>query len=116
MATTMGYGGWSRSWGAVATRPHPSATRPPRTASVAVEQVPRDHGCAVERCVGEAVGPIDARLLQAFWKAYQDPEDAFFEWLATRQVWMGVDEKMPRTPAVFERKFRWKLPELEGDH
>eukprot|EP00972_Heterocapsa_arctica_P013818 2037897-Heterocapsa_arctica.AAC.1 len=29
-------------------------------------------------------------------------------------VWLGVDKRMPRTPAVFERKRKWRLDET-GD-
>ena len=46
-------------------------------------------------------------------RAFKDPEDAVFEWLVQGTAWIGVDKKLPRTPAVFDWKTRWKLPELE---
>ena len=57
---------------------------------------------------------LQVRLLQAYLVAMQDPEKSLFDWLA-RGTWIGYKEKLPRTPAVFERKTKWALRELAED-
>ena len=52
---------------------------------------------------------MDVRLLGGFLEACGDPDHAGITRYAGG-VKIGVGIKMPRTPAVFERKTRWSLP------
>ena len=61
----------------------------------------------------------EVRLLQALLHAFRDPDHYFGEWWA-RGVWLGAPErKLPRTPALYERKSKWALgagdPALHGE-
>ena len=53
------------------------------------------------------------KLLGRLLKLFGDPDWEFVDGLGER-VSLGVDEQMPRTPAVFEEKGKWKLPEDAG--
>ena len=47
---------------------------------------------------------IEVRFLQGLLKAFRDPDFYFGTWLA-RGVWQGSpSRKLPRTPALYERK------------
>ena len=54
--------------------------------------------------------PIRVRLLQAILKGAGDPDWKGMNWFATG-IRVGVGVRLPRTPAVFARKKRWRLPE-----
>ena len=53
------------------------------------------------------------KLLGRLLKVFGDPDWEFIDGLG-EGVTLGVDEQMPRTPAVFEEKGKWKLPEDAG--
>jgi len=57
---------------------------------------------------------IKVRLLAAWMAECQDPEGAFFDWLLLG-VPVGAGVRLPRTPAIFERKTSWTLPWLEEE-
>jgi hypothetical protein len=54
--------------------------------------------------------PVRVRLLQAILRAVGDPDPAGMEHFA-RGIRIGVGVRLPRTPAVYARKTRWRLPE-----
>eukprot|EP00974_Lingulodinium_polyedra_P017148 1662677-Lingulodinium_polyedra.AAC.1 len=51
-------------------------------------------------------------MLEALLEAAGDPDYEFFGEMAAG-VSLGVDEVMPRNPAVFEEKIKWKLDPIE---
>jgi hypothetical protein len=51
--------------------------------------------------------------LQAFMGLAEDPETYVFNWIAEGHIWLGVDQRLPRTPAVFERKTAWRMHHTE---
>ena len=58
---------------------------------------------------GDVVQHFDVRLIQGLLAACKDPDHYFGEWWA-RGVWLGSpSRKLPRTPAVFDRKAKWKF-------
>ena len=57
---------------------------------------------------GDRVMPVDFRLLSALLQEAGDPDANDFHQYAVG-VRVGVGYKMPRTPAIYERKTRWKL-------
>ena len=62
---------------------------------------------------GDRPQSFDTRLIQGLLRAFRDPDHHFCEW-GSKGVWLGSDQRrLPRTPAVFERKRRWrfKFPE-----
>ena len=64
---------------------------------------------------GDRGKPMEVRLAQSLAEAMGDPEWALFSWIS-EGVPLGAKEKMPRAPAVFERKTKWTVPEAgEGD-
>ena len=57
---------------------------------------------------GDIVQAYEVRLIQALLFAFADPDWYFCDWWA-KGVWLGApDRKLPRTPAVFVRKVKWK--------
>ncbi len=72
-------------------------------------------GLVVERPDPDVAQPIDVRMVSSSCRAFDDPEDAVFEWLVQGKAWIGVDKKLSRAPAVFDRKTRWMLLELAGE-
>ena len=45
-------------------------------------------------------------------KAAKDPDwRVYLETFACALTWLGVEEPLPRTPAVYPRKVKWRLPE-----
>jgi hypothetical protein len=52
---------------------------------------------------------IQLRLLQALLAAGSDPESYVLDWYALGSLWLGVDQRLPRAPAIFERKVHWLL-------
>jgi hypothetical protein len=71
-------------------------------------------GSPVKKTPADQSQAIDIRFLQAFMGMSGDPESYVFDWLATG-VWIGVDKKLPRTPAIFEAKTKWALEEKIWD-
>ena len=60
---------------------------------------------------GDVVQAFEFRLIGALLRAFDDPDYYFCEWWA-RGVWLGSpSRKLPRTPAVFDRKTCWKFQE-----
>ena len=53
---------------------------------------------------GDVVQPFEVRLIQCLLSAFGDPDHHMCHWLA-RGAWLGsAKRKLPRTPAVFDRK------------
>ena len=52
------------------------------------------------------------RLLQVFMRACEDPDAEALDAFATG-VRIGAGLRMPRTPAVYREKVRWRLPSLD---
>ncbi len=69
-------------------------------------------GSAISQ-VGDVPQPVRIRMLQRILKLGGDPDAAGMEHFC-RGVRIGVGTKMPRTPAVYARKRRWRL-EGQGD-
>ena len=60
---------------------------------------------------GDLVQAFEIRLIQALLEACEDPDAYFCNWWATG-VWLGSPtRKLPRTPAVFDRKTKWRWAE-----
>ncbi len=58
---------------------------------------------------------VRVRLLQTLLHAAEDPDHAGMEHFA-RGVRLGVNVRMPRTPAVYARKTSWRLPSQREAH
>ncbi len=58
---------------------------------------------------------VRVRLLQAALHAAEDPDHSGMEHFA-RGVRLGVNVRMPRTPAVYARKTSWRLPAQKEAH
>ena len=54
--------------------------------------------------------PVRIRWLQAVLKEAGDPDWKGMKWFA-KGIRVGVGVRLPRTPAVFARKRKWRLPE-----
>ena len=62
---------------------------------------------------GDRPQAFEVRLIGELAKAAEDP-DAYFTDFWARGVWVGSrDRRLPRTPAVFARKRKWRLGELD---
>jgi hypothetical protein len=62
---------------------------------------------------GDKPQEFEVRLIGELAKAAEDP-DAYFTDFWARGVWVGSrDRRLPRTPAVFARKRKWRLGELD---
>ena len=72
-----------------------------------------DPSCAAAPMPGDREQLIQVRLLAAFLKACRDPDWAGML-MYTHGIHYGVNEKLPRTPTVFPRKRKWKLPGQQG--
>ena len=68
-----------------------------------------DEGGAAPRA-GDLDQPLRVRLIQALQRAVGDPDPQAMDHFA-RGIRLGVGVRMPRTPAVYARKTRWRLPE-----
>ena len=63
---------------------------------------------------GDRHQKFEVRLIEVLAIALKDPDAVFCRWWA-RGVWIGEPgRKLPRTPAVFERKTKWALKPLDG--
>ena len=61
---------------------------------------------------GDVVQSFEVRLIQALLEAMGDPDHHFCTWWALG-VWLGSpSRKLPRTPAVFDRKTKWRFQEI----
>ncbi len=58
---------------------------------------------------------VHIRLLQSLLRDSGDPDSAGMEHYA-RGVRLGINTKMPRTPAVFAQKKKWRLPDQYDAH
>ncbi len=67
------------------------------------------HGGARPRD-GDVPQPVRVRLLQALQRAVDDPDPTAMDHFA-RGVRLGVGTRLPRTPAVYARKTRWRMAE-----
>ena len=64
---------------------------------------------------GDHAQAFEIRLMGSLLSAFQDPDWYFCQFWA-RGVWLGSpDRKLPRTPAVFDRKVKWRFAEPGGD-
>ena len=62
---------------------------------------------------GDADQVVEVRLYQALLEAFKDP-DAHFANFWAKGVWLGsVDRKLPRAPAVYDRKTKWPRDDPE---
>ena len=60
---------------------------------------------------GDRMQLFEVRLIQSLLWAFGDPDAHFCEFWA-RGVWLGSQQRrLPRTPAVFDRKTKWKFAE-----
>ncbi len=64
-------------------------------------------GAALPR-PGDRAQPVRVRLLEALLRVAQDPDLGCWS-LYARGVPLGVQDRLPRTPAVYERKRKWRL-------
>ena len=63
---------------------------------------------------GDRAQAFEVRLLQGLLQAFDDPDAVFCEFWA-KGVWLGSStRKLPRAPAIFDRKTRWKYAAPEG--
>ena len=85
-----------------------------RQARQELDDVLRDCGVQPERCSGDRRTEVNFRRLAAMLEVAEDPDFEFLREFASVDSTLGVDVLMPRTPAVFEEKTRWNLPEAEG--
>ena len=74
------------------------------------EDLLRDSFCGPEERLNDRPQPVRIRLLQAVLKEAGDPDWRGMSWFA-RGIRVGVGVRMPRTPAVFARKRKWRLLE-----
>ena len=65
----------------------------------------------------DVVQEFEVRLIQSLLSACGDPDHYFGEWWA-KGTWLGSTErKLPRTPAVFDRKIKWaKIEQVDELH
>ena len=56
---------------------------------------------------GDLEQDTEVRLPQGLLRAFRDPDHHFCEWWS-KGVWLGSpDRKLPRAPALYERKTKW---------
>ena len=68
------------------------------------------HGDGLPR-EGDVVQLFEVRLIQSLLSAFQDPDHYYCNWWAVG-TWLGSKlRKLPRTPAVFDRKVKWRMME-----
>ena len=67
----------------------------------------RGHGDGLPKA-GDAIQAFEVRLIQSLLSAFEDPDHYYCEWWAVG-TWLGSrDRKLPRAPAIFDRKIKWK--------
>ena len=63
----------------------------------------------------DAPQKFQVRLVQGLLRACSDPDHHFCTWWA-QGVWLGsAERRLPRAPAIFERKTRWRMGYAEPD-
>ena len=75
------------------------------------------HDCGVYSSRGEVEDlqqVVDVRRLQMFLRTCGDPDEAALDTYAMG-VKVGADVQLPRTPAIYLEKQKWRLPELPED-
>ena len=74
------------------------------------------HGDGLPRA-GDVVQEFEVRMIQSMLSAFGDPDHYFGEWWA-KGTWLGsAQRKLPRTPAVFDRKIKWaKIEQVDELH
>ena len=71
-------------------------------------------GCVREACADRRT-EINFRRLRSVAEALGDEDFEFLEEVAAKGVPLGVDEEMPRTPAVYEEKEKWTVEQTEEE-
>ena len=57
---------------------------------------------------GDVIQAFEVRLIQALLTIFEDPDEYFCSWWA-RGTWLGSPiRKLPRAPAIFDRKTKWR--------
>ena len=75
---------------------------------IACKQAGHGHGLPQE---GDCVQRFEVRLIQVLLAAFEDPDSYFCIWWA-RGTWLGsATRKLPRAPAIFDRKVKWRTME-----
>ena len=80
-----------------------------------LDGVLRAEGVCPDRQATDRQTEINFRRVAALLELAGDPDFAFLNELASVGACLGVGEVLPRVPAVFEAKTRWKLSEPGGD-
>ncbi|CAJ1386988.1 unnamed protein product [Effrenium voratum] len=70
-------------------------------------------GSEVTRQGTDRITEIHYRRMEALLRVAEDPDHQFLIPLVETGVDLGVDEEMPRVPAVFEAKVKWNLEEVD---
>ncbi|CAJ1331623.1 unnamed protein product, partial [Effrenium voratum] len=70
-------------------------------------------GSEVTRQGTDRITEIHYRRMEALLGVAEDPDHQFLIPLVETGVDLGVDEEMPRVPAVFEAKVKWNLEEVD---
>ena len=73
----------------------------------------RQHGFDTVEKEGDRKQSIKIRLLQSFLRACGDPDSGFLLDTVAKGVPTGGRCKLPRTPAVFDRKVKYAVPEVQ---
>jgi len=72
-----------------------------------------DRGHHLEAEPGDQEQPVDVRLLGALLREAGDPDFEVFSTTYPAGVRVGVGAELPRTPAVYEEKVRWRIKSQE---
>eukprot|EP00913_Durusdinium_trenchii_P018268 g17163.t1 len=72
-------------------------------------------GFLVQRRGSDRSTEINFRRLAAVAQVLADEDYEFLEEVAPRGVPLGVDEELPRTPAVYEEKLKWTVEQTEEE-
>ena len=80
-----------------------------REAREELDEELRAMGYHPERKEGDRKSEVNFRRLKAMLEACEDEDFAWLEEVAEEGVHIGVDQEMPRVPAVFEEKTKWNL-------
>lgn len=75
----------------------------------------RSKGLRPERRKEDVECEINFRRLHAMLKLQEDEDYEYLEGVVASGVKIGVDMEMPRVPAVFEEKTKWKVEATEED-
>ena len=75
----------------------------------------KENGESPERRASDRHTEIHFRRLRAVARVLQDEDADFLEEVVSKGVPLGVDEEMPRNPAVYEEKQKWTVDQTEDD-